>query len=378
MDTTVVPSAIRSVVRRFPLLGRPRPACPALSERVTEVAEIAAAAGAQGESAMAEAAHALNMAALIASDCGLPDLARQWCWKHINVYRRLDTLTALQASYLLEPVLNLARLQIRAHDGQPALHLLHAMHEAVTAGTTLLIDGHALPLTNLTGTREELGKLRQWTWLQYLSEGIRIHALSGRWDDAATHANSLNGIGQHLMDGRQAAIIAQLLGGKAEAAAAILDDSTISQPWEQQVRSCLAVMCTAPGPDNPRMSTMVELFLAHEPVPGYAVYRARWGLTVATLASAHHEPTAQHVLDQVAAEVLEAHDGYAAREVFGHRTAMQIKDPLNQGLSRTVTAAQLGVGTTSETTLRTLHHEVQRAESVLADALDVGEQSNLG
>ncbi|MBM0202006.1 hypothetical protein JNW90_01910 [Micromonospora sp. STR1s_5] len=336
MDTT-----IRSAVRRFPLLGRPRPACPALSERVSEVAEIAAAAGAQGENAMAEAAHALNKAALIASDCGLPDLARKWCWKHINVYRRLDTLTALQASYLLEPVLNLARLQIRAHDGQPALHLLHAMHQAVTAGTTLLIDGKALPLTTLTGTREELGKLRQWTWLQYLSEGIRIHALSGRWDDAATHANSLNGIGQHLMDGRQAAIIAQLLDGQAEAAA-ILDDSTISQPWEQQVRSCLAVMCAAPGPGNPQMSTMVELFLAHEPVPGYAVYRARWGLTVATLVSAHHEPTAQHVLDQVAAEVLEAHDGYAAREVLGHRTAMQIKDPLNQGLSCTVTAPNWG------------------------------------
>ncbi|WFE53028.1 hypothetical protein [Micromonospora sp. WMMD1155] len=377
MDTTVVPT-IRAAVRRFPLLGRPRPACPALSDRVTEVAEIAAAAGAQGENAMAEAAHALNKAALIASDCGLPDLARKWCWKHINVYRRLNTLTALQASYLLEPVLNLARLQIRAHDGQPALHLLHAMHQAVTTGANLLIDGHTLPLTNLAGTREELGKLRQWTWLQYLSEGIRIHALSGRWDDAVTHANSLNGVGQHLMDGRQAAIIAQLLGGKAETAGTLLGDSTIIQPWEQQVRSCLAVMCAAPGAGHPRMSTMAELFLAHEPVPGYAVYRARWGLTVATLASTHDEPTAQHVLNQVATEVLEAHDGYAAREVFGHRTALQIKNPLNQGLSRIVTAAQLGAGTMSEIILRKLSREVQRAEGMLAGALDVEEQSIVG
>jgi hypothetical protein len=368
MDTTVVPATIRAALRRFPLLGRPRPACPALTERVTEVAEIAAAAAAavQGENAMAEAAHALNKAALIASDCGLPDLARQWCWRHINIYRRLNTLTALQASYLLEPVLNLARLQIRAHDGQPALHLLHAMHQAVTTGTNLLIDGHTLPLANLTGSREELGKLRQWTWLQHLSEGIRIHALADRWDDAVTHANSLNGIGQHLMEGRQAAIIAHLLHGESEAARTILDDSTITQPWEQQVRSCLAAMGAAPGKDDPQLSAMVEQFLAHEPVVGYSVYRARWGLTVAALASAQQGPSAQHVLNHVVTEVLVAPDGYAAREVLGHRTALRIKGTHEHALAHIVKATRLGAGMMPETIFRTLSSAVDRTEVSLA------------
>lgn len=366
MDTTVFPTTLRSAVRRFPLLGRPRPACPALSERVSEVADIAAAAGAQGGSAMAEAAHTLNKAALIASDCGLPDLARNWCWKHINAYRRLDRLTTLQASYLLEPVLNLARLQIRAHDGQLALHLLHSMHQAITTGTNLLIDGHTLPLTNLTGTREELGKLRQWTWLQHLSEGIRIHALAGRWDDAVGHAGRLNGIGQHLMDGRQAAIIAHLLHGETEAAGTILDDSTITQPWEQQVRSCLAFMSAAPGKRYPQLSAMVEQFLAHEPVAGYSVYRARWGLTVATLASTHAGPSAQHVLHHVVTEVLEAPDGYAAREVLGHRTALRIRDTHEHALVAIVSATRLGTGTMPEALLRTLNSAVDRADAALA------------
>ncbi|MFI7517630.1 hypothetical protein ACIBVK_29460, partial [Micromonospora echinofusca] len=194
MNTALDPTTIRAAVRRFPLLGRPRPACPALTDRVTEVAELAETAAAHNDNGMAEAAHALNKAALIASDCGLPDLAHQWCWNHINIYRQRGTLTALQASYLLEPVLNLARLQIRADNGQPALHLLQAMYQAVTTGTNLVVDGRTLPLSNLTGTRDELGKLRQWTWLQHLSEGIRVLALAGRWDDAVAHANTLNGI----------------------------------------------------------------------------------------------------------------------------------------------------------------------------------------
>ncbi|MEU8263156.1 hypothetical protein AB0C02_21310 [Micromonospora sp. NPDC048999] len=366
MHTAVIPTTIRAAVRRFPLLGRPRPACPALTDRVTEVAEIAANAAAQNDNGTAEAAHALNKAALIASDCGMPDLARQWCWQHINIYRQRDSLTALQASYLLEPVLNLARLQIRAHDGQPALQLLKAMHQAVTAGTNLLVDGRTLPLTNLTGTRDELGKLRQWTWLQHLSEGIRILALAGRWDDAVEHANTLNGIGLHLMEGRQATIIAHLMHENTQAARAILDDSTITQPWEQQVGSCLTAMCAAPETVSHQMSAMVDQFLAHEPVAGYAVYRARWGLTAATLSSGHHEATAQHLLHHVVTEALKTPDGYAAREILGHRTALQIKEPQKQALAHIVAAAGLGARAIPEATLRTLNGAVEIAHDVLA------------
>ncbi|WP_433345538.1 hypothetical protein [Micromonospora sp. CA-111912] len=366
MNTAVNPTTIRVAVRRFPLLGRPRPACPALTDRVTEVAEIAANAAAQNDNGMADAAHALNKAALIASDCGLPDLARQWCWQHIDIYRQRDSLTVLQASYLLEPVLNLARLQIRAHHGQPALQLLKAMSQAVTTGTNLLVDGHTLPLTNLTGSPDELGKLRQWTWLQHLSEGIRILALAGRWDDAVEHANTLNGIGLHLMEGRQATIIAHLLHEETEAARAILDDSNITQPWEHQVGSCLTAMCAAPGSDSHQISAMADQFLAHEPVDGYAVYRARWGLTAATLSSGHHEAAAQHLLHHMATEALEAADGYAAWEILGHRTALQIKEPQEQALAHIVAAAGLGAGAIPESTLRTLNGAVEIARDALA------------
>ncbi|MFV2112864.1 hypothetical protein ACFHW0_11080 [Micromonospora sp. LOL_025] len=365
MNTALDPAAIRAAVRRFPLLGRPRPACPALTARVTEVAGLAATAAAHDDNGMAEAAHALNKAALIASDCGLPALARQWCWEHINIYRQRGTLTALQASYLLEPVLNLARLQIRADNGQPALHLLQAMYQAVTTGTNLVVDGRTLPLSNLTGTGDELGKLRQWAWLQHLSEGIRILALAGRWGHAVTHANALNGIGRHLMEGRQATIIAHLLRDDTDAARTTLDDSTITQPWEQQVSTCLALMCAAPMSVGPQMTAMAEHFLAHEPVDGYAVYRARWGLTAITLSSTHYEAIARHLLHHLATETLEAPDGYAAREILRHRRALKLKQPHEQALARIVSAAGLGAGAMPEPARRTLEGAVKTAHNAL-------------
>src|SRR5690348_3943150 len=96
-EPTMNPSTLHTAVRRFPLLGRPRPACPALTDRVAEIARTAATAQEQGTDGMSETAHTLNKAALIASDCGLPHLARTWCWQHINLYRQLDRLTVLQA-----------------------------------------------------------------------------------------------------------------------------------------------------------------------------------------------------------------------------------------------------------------------------------------
>lgn len=37
---------------------------------------------------MARASAVHNRAALLASDCGLPDLAREWCHRHADAYLR--------------------------------------------------------------------------------------------------------------------------------------------------------------------------------------------------------------------------------------------------------------------------------------------------
>lgn len=367
-DTGLQATALQASLRWFPLLGRPRPACPALTDRVTEIAQIAETAAQHGD--VSQAAHALNKAALIASDCGLPDLARQWCWRHINLYRQFDTLTVLQASYLLEPVLNLARLQIRAHDGQPALQLLKAIYQAVTRNTNLIIDGHTLPLANLTGPRDELRKLHQWAWLQYLSEGIRIHALHGSWDQAVAHATALNGVGQHLMDGRQAAIITHCLHGEHATARTLLHDTTITEPWEKQVAACLAVMCAELQRIDTQLTALIEQFLAYQPIPGYGVFRARLGLTATTLASDYDNPRSQHLIRQVATEAIVADDGYAAREVLGCPLTTQLSQALQNELGRMKVVAGLGARSLAAPISRTLVNSVEIAERTLTTAID--------
>ncbi|MGW4802471.1 hypothetical protein ACWEPC_59665, partial [Nonomuraea sp. NPDC004297] len=268
------PATLRAAARRFPLTGHARPGHPPLPDRVKEIAEIAETAARQGTDALHEGAHALNKAALLASDCGLPDLARDLCWQHINIYRGAGRpLTVLRARYMLEPVHNLARLQIRADHGQHALRLLDAMYQAVTKGTDLMIGNRTLPLTNLTGTPRERHKLREWVWRQYLADGIRALTLADRWDEAVTHARAHRGIGLHLLEGRQAAIIAHCLRGTLRAARTLLQESTLTETWEQQVASCLHVMCAEPDAAATGQDTaaMVEQFLGHKLSPGYVV-----------------------------------------------------------------------------------------------------------
>jgi hypothetical protein len=146
------PSPLTAAVRRFPLLGRPRPDCPALPSRVQEIADAVDTAVHKADHGMADAAHALNKAALIASDAGMTDLARHLCWQHIDTYRHAGRpLTILEARYLLEPVLNLARLQIRTDQGTAALRLLESMYYAVTRRCDLVVAEQTLPPANLLG-----------------------------------------------------------------------------------------------------------------------------------------------------------------------------------------------------------------------------------
>ena len=197
------------------------------------------------------------------------------------------------------------------------------------------------------GTRQEHHKLREWVWLQYLGDGIRALALADRWDDAVTLAEAHRGIGAHLMEGRQAAIVARLLRGDPRAARALLEESTPVHPWEQQVASCLRVMCAAPDSAGRDITAMVGHFLGSEPTPGYADFRARLGLTVATLVSTADPGVAGRVLDHVATEVIEAGDGYAAREVLRHTRSedgTRLSGAQDRALSAVVRSSGLGRG----------------------------------
>jgi hypothetical protein len=100
------------IAQRFPLVARFRPPCLPLPERVRGLVELADTAVKKSDQGLASAAY--NQAALIASDLGLPDLAREMCHQHAAAYLHACPLSGMSAIRGLEPVVNLARLQIRA------------------------------------------------------------------------------------------------------------------------------------------------------------------------------------------------------------------------------------------------------------------------
>lgn len=69
-----------ALARRFPLVARSRPPCAPLDARVGELCRLADSAARSTDPTAASAVY--NQAALLASDAGLPELARTWCHRH--------------------------------------------------------------------------------------------------------------------------------------------------------------------------------------------------------------------------------------------------------------------------------------------------------
>lgn len=73
-----------ALAQHFPLVARPRPACLPLPQRVNGLAELADTAAKTGDASVASTVY--NQAALIASDVGVPDTAREMCHQHAAAY----------------------------------------------------------------------------------------------------------------------------------------------------------------------------------------------------------------------------------------------------------------------------------------------------
>lgn len=366
-------STLVAASRRFPLLSRPRPACPSLAERVQEIAQISHSTRAEGTDILMEATHALNKAALLVSDAGLAPFARDLCWQQINIFRDVGpALTVSEVGYMLAPVLNLARLSIRSGGGNEAIDLLENMLQAVKLRSDLEIDGRTLPIARMVGTREDHRKLYEWAWKACIADGVRALVVQARWDEAARHAERHRGIGRHLMEGRQAAIIADCLSGRAQTATRLFEESTPTEHWEQQVATCLNVMCAyvAGKPVSAEVLAMVKAFQSQRPTPGYTPYHARLGLSVATLAASLYPGAANRALTRAAEEALKSADGYAAREIVNFKSSVIcLEERHGQALTGLATSSGLGTGPLPEPLLDSLLVSVAIAEKALTTAV---------
>jgi hypothetical protein len=104
---------------------------------------------------------------------------RHLCRRQIQPYLRLRRpLTAEEGWLMLGPVLNLARLDLRAGSGDDALRRLEDADQTVAAGRYLAVDGSVLPVSAIGGTSVEHAKLRNVVRALHVGDGVRASTAS--------------------------------------------------------------------------------------------------------------------------------------------------------------------------------------------------------
>ncbi|TFE24808.1 hypothetical protein E0F15_20845 [Frankia sp. B2] len=353
----------------FPLVQRPRPPGLPLEDRVRQLHDLAARTS--DGLPLLRAAEVCNKAALIASDCGQPDLAQDLCWRQHTLFDQARPLPASAAELALQPVLNLPRQLIRDGDGNRAHAILQALHEATRTQTSALIDGRSVSLHNVTCASDDHRTMRTLTWTALLADGVRALARAGRWHEAAEQAAAHRGVGRRLLDGRQATVLALAQAGHTEQAAALVDQSATPEPWEQAIQTILRVHCLrqAGADTGPQIAPLLAtaLTLMRQPDLSTMVFRARAGMIALDLADGHDHPRIDVLRRALIAGAFK--DAYTARDTLAHRLRESMTTTQRQTLADVFRAAGLDAGSIPESLYGDLMETVKFAEDQLRGCL---------
>jgi hypothetical protein len=335
----------------FPLVARPRPACPPLRTRLDRVAIAArAAVAATGRQvAVREAGRALTGAALIARDCHQPDLARRISARHIELYTDLTRpLTVEEARQVVGSATSLARAHLHTgNDPDRGVAMLARILEATRGRLAITLEDLPqplrLPLGDVDSTLDEHRQLVALAQTQLVVGGTSALARAGRWADAAELARTYGGISNRLLEGRQALIISRLLDRDGNGARALVSRSDTVRDADRDVVSCLTALCATAAIRHEAAGAMVDRYRAWTGLgEGYAYYRARYGAAVTVIARARRHPSAPEIAARAATEAVELGDGYAAQEVLRHPAVTDaVSGEVRDALDRIVESAGL-------------------------------------
>jgi len=331
-----------------------------------ELVSRADAADRDNDPAAASAVH--NLAALLASDCGLPDLARRWCHQHAGLYLRARPLDEQGGIRTLEPLINLARLRIRDNDGVGAFDLLEALFSAVAERRDRSIDGLEIPAASLVAPQAH-AEVRRWLWARLLATGARALANAGRWNEADARLRQYKGIGRRMLDGRQVAIIARATSGDTQGAAAILRDTAPGETWENAVTACLVALCDEDRPARVKehLDALLDGYHRVAPSPGLGVFTTRLGLSVIDALGDIDHPAGRGIAAGLIDRAVAVPDGYAARDLLAHpAVADRMTTRQTDDLRRTVHACSLDARVLPEHALGDLLSALGKTKAVIA------------
>ncbi|MDX6742934.1 hypothetical protein [Actinocorallia sp. A-T 12471] len=323
----------------FPLVQRPRPPGLPLVTRIQELADLAT----RGRYSAAQQAEVLNKAALIASDVGMPDLARSLCWRQFAIYGRAGTLTDTAVELAVQPPLNITRQMIREGRPEQAHAALEALHAAALCRESATIDDHMVDFGILIRTTKDHKTICTATWAALLADGTRALINAGRWKDAEQITVTHRGIGTRLLDGRQVSIIAHLKDGHPDQALKILYGSALDEQWEHAVAGILQEACRA-AIDTVQKTAGQQLSLARDVVvsaiPSTKLFSIRVGLTALGTAEDPRSPEVRELAHAILTRATD--DSYAARDTLAHPAVLPFLDGSRQdGLTRVVEASGL-------------------------------------
>jgi hypothetical protein len=326
------------------------------------------------ETRIDQACTAWNLASLIASDCAAPELAAELCERQFLLFQAHWPVAGRTAIAALQPLVNLARLDIRAGNPENAHHALEQAYHAVQHGGSAQIRGTTIPFGGFTGTTAARSKVLPWLRNVLLQDGTRALVSADRWEQAAENAARYDSRHEHLREGRQAQIITLARSGQPGAALALISTSMITQPWEQAVAACLRTYTRlaigrSATDDLAHMLTATRL-ACQQADRQTTMFQLRLSLTAAELATELDPTTASPFLAEIIEAAQQSADAYAAREVLSHPACQAHITPA-QVTTTTLLVDRAGLGhcIIPPPLLADLMQSVSRAATILAQAL---------
>ncbi|MDT3444484.1 thiopeptide-type bacteriocin biosynthesis protein [Pseudofrankia sp. BMG5.37] len=372
--TTGDDPATSQAFARFPLVLRRGVHCADLETRVRDVHDCAHTAhqAASPTDRLNRACTAYNLAALIATDCGLPTLAADLCHQQFQIFHAARPLTGPAALAALQPLVNLTRLARRSGDLAAAYQALNDLHRALETGGDAEIDGMRIPLDGLIATDDDRIETTRWLHTVLRDDGTRALAAGGRWQEAADHAARYDDVGHQLRQARQTRIIAHTLAGRPDVALALLDTSALHQPWEHAVASCLRghLLRTASPPGDADLAAVEHALETSDQTT--TLFHLRVGLTAIDLFMQTCPDDADRLLTRLVDKTSQAADAYAARELLDHPASQHRLTP-NQTATLTtlVHRAHLNAGAIPDPLREDLTASLATTRSALRQVLVV-------
>ncbi|SMD23893.1 thiopeptide-type bacteriocin biosynthesis domain-containing protein [Lentzea albidocapillata] len=374
--TAAAEAAADLAMRRFPLVLQGRRRCADLEARVREVRQFADTCQnpAEPEDRIDRACSVWNLAALIAADCGLPDLAVELCERQFQIFHAAWPVSGRTAIASLQPLVNLARLTSRAGDPEGAYRALHAIDQAARHGGNATIHGTSIPFDEFIATDGDRSELDRWLQVLLREDGTRALAAAGKWTEATEHAEQHDEAEEMLRESRQTRVIAYASNGRVDDALRLIDSSVMTEPHEYALAACLRSYAHL---KDGRLSvddvaaTLAAVRLARKPTDrSTTLFCIRLGLTALDLCMAAQQVETDPLCAELIEDAERSTDAYAARELLNHATCRTRMTAGQAGtLQGLMDRAGLDAGSIPKSLLGVLMASVETAGTVLAQTL---------